>query len=263
METTAEKKWLGALHASTERVDAQVAGLSKQDLTRPSFAKGWSIAQVLSHLGSGAEIGAMLVERGIRGQKNTPSREDVLPIWERWDARSPRDQRAAWRDATARHLELLDSLNDEQRTFMAVPYFAGLLSVPVYAGYRLSEQSVHGWDIAVALDPTATIPADELRLLWKRLDLVATRFRDPDTLTRLAPARLTVELTDEQRTLSLHLDGELHIYPINPADPVGTVAGSADAILRLVYGRHRPDLDDVKVTGPINLDDLRALFPGF
>jgi uncharacterized protein (TIGR03083 family) len=263
MEKTTTEDWLNALHATSERLDRQVRSLSERDLARSSFAEGWSVAQVLSHLGSGAEIGAMLVERGLKGWTNGPVRDDVLPIWERWDALGPLEQRAAWQDANARHLGLLDSLDAAQRASARVPYFAGLLSVTDYAGYRLSEHSVHGWDIAVALDPTATIPADELRLLWKRLDLVATRFRDPDTLSRLAPAQLAVTLTDEQRTLLLDLDSELHIYPANPADPVGTVTGTADAVLRLVYGRHRPGADAVTAVGQLTVDDLRALFPGF
>ncbi|QIZ00783.1 maleylpyruvate isomerase family mycothiol-dependent enzyme [Streptomyces sp. S1D4-11] len=260
MEKTTTEEWLGALHTSSERLDRQVSTLSEKDLARPSFAEGWSIAHVLSHLGSGAEISAMLVERGIKGLTNGPVREEVLPIWERWDALPPLDQRAAWQDANARHLGLLDSA---QRTSVKVPYFAGLLNITDYTGYRLSEHSVHGWDIAVALDPTATIPADELRLLWKRADLIASRFRNADTLSRLAPAQLAITLTDEQRTLLLDLDCELHIYPANPADPVGTVTGTADTVLRLVYGRHRPGGDAVTTAGQISLDDLRALFPGF
>ncbi|MFF7191540.1 maleylpyruvate isomerase family mycothiol-dependent enzyme [Streptomyces sp. NPDC008222] len=232
MENTTTENWLTALRASSERLNSRVSSLSETDLTRPSFADGWNIAQVLSHLGSGAEISAMLVERGIKGLTNGPVREEVLPIWEHWDALSPLDQRAAWREADARHLGLLDSLDAAQRTSVKVPYFAGLLSVADYAGYRLSEHSVHGWDIAVALDPAATIPTDELRLLWKRLDLVATRFRDADTFSHLAPAQLALHLIDEQRTLLLNLDAELHIYPANPANPVGTVTGTADAVLQ-------------------------------
>jgi uncharacterized protein (TIGR03083 family) len=263
MNKTTTEDWLKALRATSERLDGRVRGLSEKDLARPSFAEGWSIAQVLSHLGSGAEIGVMLLERGIRGRTNGPVHDEVLPIWERWDALGPLEQRAAWQDANARHLGLLDSLNAAQHASARVPYFAGLLSVADYAGYRLSEQSVHGWDIAVALDPTTTIPADELRLLWKRLDLVATRFRDADTLSRLAPAQLAVTLTDEQRTLLMDLDSELHIYPANPADPAGTVTGTADTVLRLVYGRHRPGTDAVTAAGQLAVDDLRALFPGF
>jgi hypothetical protein len=83
------------------------------------------------------------------------------------------------------------------------------------------------------------------------------------TLGRLAPAQLAVTLTDEQRTLLLDLDSELHIYPANPVDPAGTVIGTADTVLRLVYGRHRPGTDAVTAAGLLAVDDLRALFSGF
>ena len=38
--------------------------------------------------------------------------------------------------------------------------------------------------------------------------------------------------------------------------------GSAEAVLRLVYGRSRPQ-DGLEVTGKVTLDDLRQLFPGY
>jgi uncharacterized protein (TIGR03083 family) len=256
-------RWLAALHTSSRSLNTIVSELSERELNQPSYAHGWSLAQVLSHLGSAAEISAMLVDRGRAGNMTGPVREELLPIWERWDALSPLDQRAAWRVADARHLSLLDSLDVAQRASMKVPYFAGQLSVPVYAGYRLSEQSVHGWDIAVALDPSATIPLEEVRLLWERLDLVATRFHDSGTLSRLAPAQLTVELTDQQRTLCLDLGEEPHIHSVEPAESVGALTGTADAVLRLVYGRNRPDSDGITTSGRATLTDLRSLFPGY
>jgi hypothetical protein len=185
-----------------------------------------------------------------------------MPVWERWDALSGPAQREAWMAADARHRQLLDSLDVQQRASVRVPYFAGLLSVPGYAGYRLSEQSVHAWDIEVALDPATVIPAAEVRLLWERLDLVATRSRDAETLRRLGSRQLTVVLTEPPRTMLLDLDAELHMYPCEPAEPDGTVSGSAEAVLRLVYGRNRPE-DGVTVTGAVTLQDLRSLFPGF
>lgn len=260
--TTRLDPWLAALHGASQRLKDAVTDLSEQALARPSFADGWSIAQVLSHLGSAAEISATLLERGIAGDTVGPRREELLPVWQRWDALSAPAQREAWQQADARHLHLLDSLDSRQRESVRVPYFAGLLSVPVYAGYRLSEQSVHAWDIEVALDPTAAIPAPEVELLWERLDLVATRFRDADTLTRLGPGQLAVELMAPRRTLLLDLDAELHLYPCEAAQPAGTITGSAEAMLRLVYGRNRPQ-DGITATGMITLDDLRSLFPGY
>jgi hypothetical protein len=119
-------------------------------------------------------------------------------------------------------------LDAEQLRSVRVPYFAGLPSIGEYAGYRLSEHAVHTWDVAVALDPAATIPAAEVDLLWQRLDLA----------------------------------GELHLYPGRAVDPAATVRGSAEAALRLVYGRSRPQ-DGLEVTGKVTLDDLRQLFPGY
>ncbi|MGA5028790.1 maleylpyruvate isomerase N-terminal domain-containing protein [Streptomyces griseoincarnatus] len=253
--------WLEALHTSSRRLADTVASLSERELSQPSMADGWSIAQVLSHLGSAAEICTGLLERGIAGDERGPVREDLEPVWQRWNTLPPPAQLEAWQEADTRHLQLLDSLDMSQQLQVRVPYFAGLLNLPDYAGYRLSEHSVHAWDVEGALTPRA-IPAGEVKLLWERLDLVATRFRDVTTLTRLAPAQITIALTDPARTLLLDLDAELHLYPCEPAEPAGSVTGPAEAVLRLVYGRHQPT-DEVQVSGAVTLADLKALFPGF
>jgi uncharacterized protein (TIGR03083 family) len=251
--------WLAALHASSRQLAGLVADLTDEELAAASYARGWSIAQVLSHLGSAAEIGAVLVRRGVVGEEAGPQDRDTKPVWQRWEAMSAPQQRDSWHEADARHLALLDFADSAT---VRVPYFAGLLSIPVYAGYRLSEQSVHGWDIEVALDPSATIPAAEVGLLWQRLDRVATRFRDAEALARLKPGQVALELTNPRRTWCLDLGGELHIIPCEPGDPTATVWGSAEAVLRLVYGRNRTE-DGVTAAGAVNVDDLRALFPGY
>ena len=254
--------WLAALNASSNCLIKTVYGLPEEILARPSFTGGWTIAQVLSHLGSAAEICTELVRRGIDGDSTGPSADDARPVWQRWDALSGPEQREAWFEADRRHRQLLDSLRPQQVESVRIPYFAGLLSVPAYAGYRLSEQSVHAWDIDVALDPAATIPEAAVDLLWERLDLVASRFRDADVLKRLAPRQLAVEVADRGRIARLELGDELHLVPGKPADPAATVSGSAEALLRLVYGRNRPE-DGVTVTGDVTQEDLRSLFPGF
>jgi uncharacterized protein (TIGR03083 family) len=166
--------------------------LTEAELDAPSYATGWTLAHVLSHLGSAAEIGTVLLQRGIDGDQAAPTPQDTGPVWERWNAMSAAEQRAQWTHADTRHRESLRAIVTEP---VRVPYFAGLLSVKDYAGYRLSEQSVHGWDVAVALDPRATITLAEVNLLWQRLDLVATRFRAPDVLARLSPRQIKVGRT--------------------------------------------------------------------
>ncbi|WP_329128603.1 maleylpyruvate isomerase N-terminal domain-containing protein [Streptomyces sp. NBC_01476] len=260
--TVGLEPWLDALHTASKRLRSATDALSDEELRRPSFTGEWSIAQVLSHLGSAAQIGTTVLERGLAGDRTAPTREDMLPLWQHWDALDAPAQRAAWQEADARHLDLLDALDADRRRTLHVPSFAGWISVTAYAGYRLSEQSVHSWDVEVALDPAATIPPRETALLWERLDLVATRFRDAGTLARLRPRRLSLELTGPSRTLLLDLDRELHVRAREAVRPEGTLTGPAESVLRLFYGRNRPQ-DPVTATGSITLDDLRALFPGY
>jgi uncharacterized protein (TIGR03083 family) len=267
-EVIAAEPWLAALDVSSERTRALVVGLTEEQLEMPSFDKEWTIAQVLSHLGSGAEIGAILLDRALVGDSTPMDRELALPIWKRWDAMTPLEQRAAWYEADASHRAALASLvglGPERLEVLRIPFFAGPVTASVYAGYRLSEQTLHGWDIAVALNPVAVIPLSELSLLWDRIDLIASRVRDEATLERLRPQRVAVTLTDDDATYRLDLTDELHLIADDQAaltDATGTLAGPADAVLRLVYGRNRP-ADEIEVSGPIGLDDYRALFPGF
>ena len=122
---------------------------------------------------------------------------------------------------------------------------------------------MHARDVEVALDADATIPVLEVALLWERLDLVPTRFRDAGTLGRLAPASLTINRTDTRRPTTLMVTSELHIYPCKAFEPTEAVTGASEAMLRLMYGRNGPERDSVTATGPVTLEDLRALFPGY
>ena len=85
---------LTALRAASRRLADRVNGLDERELSRPSMAEGWSIAQVLSHLGSAAEISTGLLERGIAGDRTGPQREAIVPVWQRWDALSGPAQRS-------------------------------------------------------------------------------------------------------------------------------------------------------------------------
>lgn len=251
--------WLAAVDDSSRRLRDLAADMGDAELGAPSYAAGWSVAQVLSHLGSAAEIGTVLLRRAVDGDTSAPTPADTEPVWERWNALAPNEQRARWIDADATHRE---ALRVAAVLPVLVPYFAGLLGVRDYAGYRLSEQSVHGWDVAVSVDPQATIVPTEVGLLWQRLDLVATRFRAPDVLARLAPGQIELRTTSPDGVHCLTLGSELHVLACEPAESSAVVRGSAEAMLRLVYGRLR-DVDDVTAEGAVTLDDLQALFPGY
>lgn len=81
IEPTCPNAWLAASHASSPRLAATVTSLSETDLNQRSKTGEWSIVQVLSDLGSAAEISTGLLQRGIAGDGAGPAREDLEPVW--------------------------------------------------------------------------------------------------------------------------------------------------------------------------------------
>ncbi|MFI5613189.1 hypothetical protein [Amycolatopsis sp. NPDC051903] len=253
--------WLDALDASSSRLGVAVAELSEEALLRSSFTPHRRIADVLAQLGAAGEISAKLLTYAAFGGDAAPDLEYRHLVHERWAAMKPIQRRDAWLEADSRHRTLLASLSETQRETVRVPQFNDVVTLPVYAGYLLSEQSVRAWDVEVSLNPAATIPRTEVDLLWQRIDRVVTWSYDLTTLSRLAPCQMSIELTGAERPMALVVDLELHIYPCEAYKPVGTISGSSEDVLRLIYGRNRA-ADGVRVTGRHALADLRALFPG-
>src|SRR5580692_12902437 len=73
--------WVRAVRASHDRLAGIVAGLDGDGLRAQSYDTEWSIADVLSHLGSGAEINALYVDAAAAGRE-PPPRESFPGIWD-------------------------------------------------------------------------------------------------------------------------------------------------------------------------------------
>ena len=241
-------------------------------LRLPSYASEWSIAQVLSHLGSGAEIFGMFLDAGLSGAE-PPGRDAFPPIWQAWNDRSPQAQATDALAADGSLVERFESLDADERARLRLPLFGMDLDVTGLTRLRLREHAVHSWDIAVARDPAATVAADAVSLLVDSIGDLAARTGKPDgkELTAL------VVTTGPDRSFMLAVGESVRLEPAGPAGPAGSAypAGTADpadelralrlpaeALIRLVYGRldpaHTPDVD---ATG-VDLDDLRQIFPG-
>lgn len=85
---------LEALRSSVDRLRHLAAPLTEEQLTGAAYPSEWTVAQVLSHLGSAAVITQRRFEDALAGQ-DTP--DDFAPsVWATWNAKSP------WRSATMR-----------------------------------------------------------------------------------------------------------------------------------------------------------------
>jgi uncharacterized protein (TIGR03083 family) len=252
---------LSALRSSHARLADAVGPLTAGEVTGRSYCDGWSIAQVLSHLGSGAEIFDMLLDAGLRSGP-APGSQQFQQIWDRWNAKSPQDQARDAVAADAAFLDRLGALSPAQRTQWRLSMFGGERTLGDMARMRLGEHAVHTWDIAVALDGKATVAGDAVELILEILPGLAARAGKP------VGQDVHVHVTTHDPGRSFQLEAGLDSVGLSPAGPEHAADGAelrlpAEALVRLVYGRLDPEHTPPVESEHVELDTLRRVFPGF
>jgi hypothetical protein len=113
---------LAELRRSHESLVNSLSGLSDEQVAGPSYADEWSIGQVASHLGSGAEIFGLFLAAG-RQHSPAPGAGEFEPIWSRWNAKSPIEQSRDVVPADAEFLAAVDALTPEERAAWSLDMF--------------------------------------------------------------------------------------------------------------------------------------------
>ena len=83
--TSSAEVWLAALRTSRARLVDTVAKLTPEQLRSQSYDTGWSIAQVLSHIGTASEFFRLILRAGLDGEP-APATDVMPPIWDVWNA---------------------------------------------------------------------------------------------------------------------------------------------------------------------------------
>jgi uncharacterized protein (TIGR03083 family) len=249
--------WMRAWRTSQDILTASVDPLDVDQLEQPSYDSEWSIAQVLSHIGSQAETFGLLLDAGLSGG-DPPGQDDFVAIWDRWNNRSPQDRAT---DALAANRALLgrfESLDHAQRDVFRLKTWGMDLDLAGLLSLRVGELAVHTWDVVVALDPSATVAPDSVELLLGTLHRVAGRAK-PDGKKR----RLHVITTHPERHFTLEIGDAVKLVDFEPDDYDAELELPAEAFLRLVYGRLDPAHTPPVQARGVDLDELRSVFPGF
>jgi uncharacterized protein (TIGR03083 family) len=246
--------WIAALRRSHERLRAAAEPLDVAQLQERSYASEWSIAQVLSHLGSQAEIFGLFLDAGLSGQ-DPPGPEAFRPIWDAWNARSPQAQASDALRADGEVIGRFESLDAGQRERLRLKLFGMDLDTTGLARMRLGEHAVHTWDVAVALDPAATVAPDAVSLLIDSLGRVAARSAKPDG----KKLRLRVATTSPERRFTLETGDTASIEPAEGDESLPELRLPAEAFVRLIYGRLDPDHTPPTETRGVDLDELRQI----
>ena len=212
---------------------------------------------MLSHLGSQAEIFGLFLDAGLTGQ-DPPGREAFGPIWNVWNAKDPQAQATDGLRADEMTVERFESVDPGQKAQLRLQLFGMDMDMTGLARMRVSEHAIHTWDVAVALDPSATVAPDAVGLLIDTVGQLAARSAKPDGKQR----RLRVSTTDPERHFILETGDAVSLTESDHEDGLPELRLPAEAFVRLVYGRLGPSHTPVEADG-VDLDDLRPLFPGF
>jgi uncharacterized protein (TIGR03083 family) len=267
------RTWIATLRESHDNLESLVRPLTPEQVRGKSYCRDWSVAQVLSHLGSGAEIALMMLP-GALGEAEPVSRDAFPAVWDKWNAKSPDEQAADGLVSDDKHVRALEALTDEQLAAISMDFFGMMqLDAVGVVRMRLGEHVMHTWDVAVAADPAATVQADAVAMLIDNVpQFLAPRLGKPLAepfsvrITTAEPGRdylLTsgesVAVTDWPGEGDGDGDGEA-----GDGDGVPHVRMPAEALLRLAYGRLDAARTPSSVSAdPDTLDKLRTIFPGF
>lgn len=247
---------LGALRTSVGHLHELCQDLGDGELERQSYDSEWSIAQVLSHIGSGAVILSRRLQ-DIRAGSATP--DDFAPsVWDDWNAKAVRAQAE---DALVADVAVLEALEDVSEAERAELVFAmGPLSLGFneFAGLRLNEHVFHTWDIEVVFDDAVRLPRDATALVVDNLALIARFSGRPDGRERT----VAIRTSDPERDVSLGLSTDGVELTAGERGRSPELEMPAEAFSRLVYGRLDPDHTPSFTGDAALLDALRAVFPG-
>lgn len=250
------------LEAETARVASWLRSLATRDLDGPAIGD-WSIREVIAHLVVVADFYAGNVERGAAGDCAPPpgrppagsmrgasAAAGVLAGATATATATSADPLGAFEQSAERLNVQLSGLSEDQ---LDLPGYhpGGLLPLNRFLLLRAKELCVHEWDMRAPNDASARISelgvAAVLQIIDENIASGSLRWAYRPDAGVAAPLHVAVELDDPVRwsaaftvtadSVDMHDADEPPTS--GPAD--ATIAGDAEAFVRVVYGRLDPD----------------------
>ena len=255
---------IAALRSGYDSLAGLVSGYSDQQLAGPTGADDWDVSQVLSHLGSGAEIAQNGLHAALE-RRPGPGVEFNKTVWARYDGAGRRERLEWFLAANEALTQSYESLSEETRATLKIEmsFLPAPVDVATAASGRLSEFALHSWDVRVGSDAAATIAPEATRQLLPRTVLSGGFLGKPDALD--GKRALIAVTTTDATELALHLGEQISVSAGAPEQSDGTLTLPAEAWIRLLTGRLKPPYlpAEITMTGTTDLDLLRRVFPPF
>ena len=251
----------------------RVADLSPDDWERPSACDGWSVADVVAHL-SGQAF-ALNVSRGLQGDYSPPA--GAAPVTEHNEDEFARNifqrafnTRAEFGDRLQEVLfqrldeavDLFDTVEEGQWDNLCY-WPPGPEPVHTMLDMRISELTMHAWDVCSCFDPDYRLSDGSVSVLMDTVNRAARRAFRPDP-TIPAPQIYRFEIGQPVEAVY-----ELEIANEETFFRQGEGGEQADAVFRcdgetfvmVMYGRLDPN--EALVSGKMDWDGDERLALGF
>ena len=261
MFNSPDQQCLEQLHKGHDDAVSLARSLTADACERVSYCPDWTVAEVFSHLGSGAEIGLAILDSALRQQPGP----DPAPIWERWNALPPPAMVSEFIETNSRYLDALDRVAAIDDSALRLHFHNVQIDFATHLVFRLTEQAIHTWDVRVAFQPEAEIDADAARVLVDTYPVsLMGGFTNPHVAGQIRPARILVHMVEPDRTMSIDVGENVEIHRGTIKDAVYSARISlptAGAWVRLCTGRLDPAHTPGRVSsvGRPDLDGVRAL----
>jgi uncharacterized protein (TIGR03084 family) len=232
------------LAAEEERIESLLAELTEEQWASPSAAPGWTITDVVIHLGQTEELVSASIAGGGRGEvweRGGETLDDAVAAVVAADQAPPAEVFERWRRARRAALDALRAADPQQR----VPWAATPLRPQVLATTRLAEHWAHGLDITQPL---------------------ALPFPDTDRLRHIAwlghrtlPYAFAVDGQGAHDVFCELTGPDGSTWRYGPEDADSTIRGPAGEFCRVGARRLRPDQTSLVAEGPHAPSALRVL----
>ena len=239
--------------AETGRLKEYLRGTSPEDWRLDSPCEGWTVGDVIGHLGWAAEFFADAISQGRSGVTSAPEglpEIDAIPPAEipGFIARMAKEYCLSADtelvDAFSSSVDRLDGLfsdMDEEDWSKECWGFRGVRPAEAYVTTRISEVVIHSWDIRFPSDPGAGLSPDCVGVVLDRLPLWLNELGLAGFRPSQPPARYRIQTTgaaDFQRDVATG-DGENRVEEAQ-GEPTATFTCDADVLALLVWGRLLP-----------------------
>ncbi len=244
---------VNVLQAEAETFKTYLSSLPAEAWDRPSACAGWTVADVVAHLTGQTSLETQ-VTRGLSGDASPP--EGALPVEDHDEDRfADNIFRRALSNREQHGENLLDFLtqgiDESVRVFNAVgpegwekPCYwpPGPEPVRTLLDMRISELSMHAWDIRWPVDAGYHLSDDSVRVLMQTVDRAVRRaFRPDEEIHRQIRYRFEViEPFEAAYDVVMAAQGT-HVEPASVGAADVTFRCDGETYVLVMYGRLSPE----------------------